>query len=506
MSQQNFPGDPNENQTAEVAIADPMVFDPTASFDFGPDAGANEFDDLVQGDTAKTIAQELASGSFAAVDISDFREFQTRDVIVDDGSFVFVVEQRPLRLASTLISQTAKAGSCNFRACKITLYNNKIRVATGHANAFCEVFIKTHEEVEGITEGSEPSFIFDHVILNRIASTFIDAVITFSLDAKRGLLRIHSGETHIELATVSAAEFPDYHQKLGEPEVIGAINPEKYREAIKYNSLFARKDDVNLSMSQIDIRNGLAISGSHAAIGVFSNEAIKALDVKIRYDVIGLMDKILATLNPEKTMVYSLGQHILFRDENLFFGIEIPKAPFPAAETILKEEREDTTLVQRSTILSSLYKLSVVNTDHDLQVRVLLENSMDSTRLTLETQDPAGRTSRDVLEARRQPSRTIKSTPAYQPVDCYANLSSMVKIFEHFKTPNVALEFVVKKGEPKAMVIIDEDSETGFSASSIVSLLSEAQVAARRAAKATEDSKAGKTKLKSAATDDADAE
>lgn len=443
---------------------------------FAPDAivsDDSDFSSLVEGQEGQDsnkIQEELKSASFGQVDVNDYSEFTRDTEVPQSGEFKFSVEQKYLKEATNVTRLTASASKSAFGAVEITLYEDKVRLATFNQSAFAEINIPTHEATVGLVDGKEISFIFDQNVLSKIAATFTDAVIHFTYVAEKSLLLIESGKTRLELSAYDRTEFVAYRSKVGEPTVVGLVNPENMRRGINYASTFVKRDDIQLNLSIVDIRDQSIIGGTYAAIGVYKSEALGDLSLKIKYDILGIVEKVLAKFHKENTSLSETDSFYILRDENLIFGFEKSSHNFPPVDKFFEIPVADYGLVPRPVLLNSLYKLSVVSVDKDLLVRVRIEGSGNDGVITLETQDASGKISRDDLQIFRQ----ANGESNFDPIDVHLNIASLIKVVSHFETANVRLELLGNK----AMLVKDEDEE--FTASTIMSVLDPAKVQAEK--------------------------
>lgn len=455
-----------------------VEFDPNALIDSAP-AAAADFTDLVDSSTADDamqarVAQELKSGAFGTIDVKDFSAFSAHDTIVSEGVYAFAVEQKFLKEATQVTKFTTMLSKGGFGAVKITLFPTKLRLATFNQSAFSEVFIPLHSTIANIDEGKEIAFIFDQGVLTKIAQSFVDAVIQFSYDAAKSLLTITSGKTQLQLSTYAKLEFVDYHNKIGSPRYLRQLPPELLRKAINYTSLFVRKDDLQLNMSLLDIRDASVIGGNYASIGVFQSEQFNGLDLRIKYDIIKAFEAIMPRFNTENTHLFETDLFYIVRDENLYFGFEKTQSKFPPIAKFFEMKAPDHVLVPRVQLLNSLYKLSVVSVDRDLLVRTIISGSGSEATLTLMTKDATGKVSSDVISVLRNSNDLGGSD--FEEIDIFVSITSFIRVVSHFESANAQLEVLGRK----ALVIKDEH-EGEWHATTLLSALTEEVVAQQKA-------------------------
>lgn len=455
-----------------------VEFDPTELIATTP-SGVTEFTDLMETSSSddamqERVAAELRSGAFGMIDVKDFSAFSAHDTIVSEGVYAFQVEQKFLKAATQMTKFTTMLSKGGFGAVKVTLFPTRLRLATFNQSAFSEVFIPLHATVANIDKGKEIAFIFDQGVLTKIAQSFVDAVIQFSYDAAKSLLTITSGKTQLQLSTYAKLEFVDYHNKIGEPRYLCQLTPELLRKAINYTSLFVRKDDLQLNMSLIDIRDASVIGGNYASIGVFQSDKFKGLDLRIKYDIIKAFEAIIPRFNPENTHLFETDLFYIVRDENLYFGFEKTQSKFPPINKFLEMQAPDHVLVPRVMLLNSLYKLSVVSVDRDLLVRTVISGSGTEATLTLMTKDATGKVSSDVLSVVRNSNDLGGSD--FEDIDIFVSINAFIRVVSHFDSANAQLEVLGRK----ALVIKDEH-EGEWHATTLLSALTEEVVAQQKA-------------------------
>lgn len=461
-------------------------FDPNAMIDAPAEGSVADFANLI--DTAVTgddeaararIAEELKSGSFGSVDVKDFTAFNAHDIVVTEGQYAFAVQQRHLKEATTITRFTTMVSKGGFGAVKLTIYEDRLRLSTFNQAAFAEVFIPLEKKAENVSGGHEVSFIFDQNVLAKIAQSFVDAIIQFTYDAERSLLTITSGKTQLQLSTYAKIEFIDFHAKLGTPRYVAPLPTDTLRKAIGYSSLFVRKDDLQLNMSLLDVRDASVIGGNYASIGVFQTEEFSGLDFRVKYEIIKALEASLPRFDAANTHLFETDTFYIIRDANLYFGFEKTQSKFPAIAKFFELTAPDHVLIPRVQLLNALYKLSVVSVDRELLVRVQVEGAGTEAHLSLQTKDATGKTSRDDLAI----VRNANGVSTYEPIDLYVNINAFIKVVSHFESANVQLEVLARK----ALVIKDEH-EKEWQATTFLSALSEEAVAQQKAKR--EDAKA----------------
>ena len=423
----------------------------------------------------KQIVEELKKTTFGDVDVQDFNVFKKVGEVVKEGEYEFSVEQRFLKEATVVTGQTSSVGNrCEGGSLKLTLFKDSIKFSTFNQSAFSEYIIPTHEIVEGVEEGKEIAFIFNQAILYKIALNFKDAIITFKLNAKLKQLKIVSGETDLNLTTKEDTDFVEFHNNIKDLEYVCQVDPPILRRALQYNSLFTKKDDVQVRMSIVDIMStgdaGISVSGTTQIVGIFESDFLEGCDLRVKYPALSVLEKVLGRFHVENTHLFMSETYFIIRDENFYFGFEKTDSRFPSVKELLKMEISDYCLIPRLEIIDSLSKLSVVSQDKDLLVNLMITGFGNDCKLTLETKDSSGRVSRDIIKCNRKNTEDSKES-SFEDVNACINLSSFLKIIEHFNSQSILLKPLVNDGSAKSILLEDKNEE--FKATTAISVLSE---------------------------------
>lgn len=473
-------------KTAEEDKQAVVEFDPTAAIPEIASATPFGFEDLVSEDSgvsAEEIEEEFERGDFGTLDVKDFTDFSVKDYIPKEGEFRFVVEQKFLKEATSITRLTAQVAKSTYNTVKLTLFEDRLKLSTYNTTAFSEIVIPLYKNVENLDE-KQISFIFDQDVLSKIANAFVDAIIVFDFVASKQLLIIESENTRLELTTYAETDFIDYHAKIQkEPDYIGVVDVEALRQGVKYTSQFVKKDDIQMNLSLIDIREASIIGGNYASIGVFESERVAGVNLKIKYEIIDIFEKILGKLKPGSTHLFETDSFYLFRDSSLYFGFERSSFAFPAVNQFFEMKAADYTLVPRNLFLNSLLKLSVVSVDRDMLVKLGITGQGQECEIELSTRDVSGKQSNDKISAFRA---AANGEVDFKTIECFINLSFLIKISSFFESQNIRLQFI----GGKAMLIEDTDEENKYKASTIMSLLDEKQVEAQREVRKKTEEKA----------------
>lgn len=457
------------NDISDEFNPDSIVALPTGS-------STDDFSHLLSGvdaETASAIDAEIKQGSFGAVNVQDFTDFNVKDRVVQKGEFSFAVEQRHLKAATDVTALTVSMAKSGFGAVKVTLFADKVRFSSFNQAAFSEIFIPTAAATQGLSEEvPEASFIFDQAIMQKIARSFGDAVISFTFAAEKQLLKTESGSTRLQFGTFSQVEFVDYHTRLGDLEYVGQIDPSIYQQGIQYVSMFSDRDEAQPQMSIISLANKAMVGGSAASVGHFGSRQFGDVEMRLKYEAVKTVAAMLPRFHKENTHLFSAPGFYVIRDENLYFGFEKTTLNFPDVAKILDIKAPSYTLAPRGALANSITRLSIVSVDRDLLIHFKLEGEQQDARLTLSTEDQTGKKSTDQISVVRY-GQNVEPT-----LEFYVNAHALRKVIGHFDSSNVHLEVI-----NGAAVRIVDPKEGIFDATTILTILTPESVAASRAAK-----------------------
>lgn len=433
-------------------------FDPNEKIEIG------EVEKAEEEEISEDSQKELKESSFGVVDIQNFEDFNKEDYVPQEGEYKFSVEQKFLKVATSITRLTASGSASSFGACKITLFNNKIKVSSFNQINFSEVFVPLHENLEPAQEETEKekSFIFDHNILAKISQRFSDSIITFIFNAEKSLLMIKSGKSELQLSTYPETDFTAYHSKIGETEHKGKIDTNLFRTAIKYISQFVKKNDVQLTLSIAELRDGYLTGGNNSSIGVFKSPKLEGINVKIKYEVLSILEKILPHFHGVNTHLFETDSFFILRDENLYFGFEKVIHSFPPVDDFFKSKTKGyKAIIPREELLNSLHKLSVVSINKDLLVKGIISGNAAEAELQLITKDTIGRQSTDSISINKQSTSKEVGNSEFN-----LNITNFIKLVTHFNSANIVLEEI-----KKAIKIKDEGED--FEAFTFLTMLEE---------------------------------
>lgn len=471
---------------SEVMAASALADSAFSGADFGVDAFAGmgdsagaigDFSDLVEGgaEVLAEVNESMKTGEFGSLDVNDFTDFSVSDYTPSEGEYTFSVEQKWLRESTGVMKMVSAISSRGQGGgLKVTLYRGKIRLSTFNQAAFGEIFLPVFSGLRDLEQ--EVSFIFDLGVLAKIASSFGDAVIGFTYDAGKSLLTLQAGQTRLELSTYPPEDFVNYHDKLEEPTLISRLDPVAFKSALKYAGTFVKKDDISANLAIVDIRDGLVIGGSASSVGLYSSKFLEGLNFKVKYEVLGVLEKLLARFHATNTHLFDAGNFYLLRDENMFLGFEKSQFEFPSVDTFRNAELVESLLVPRPELIGSLNKLSVVSIDRDMQVCMSINGSGKDVEFSLSTTDSSGRKSTDRLQAHRSAEGDFTPADLKKQV-FYVGLHALLKICGHFETANIAIK-MNKEGATRAIFIEDGDDET-YSARTVMIVMTPEQMEKR---------------------------
>jgi hypothetical protein len=276
------------------------------------------------------------------------------------------------------------------------------------------------------------------------------------------MLHIEQGEVQAREVTLNPKTFTDYHVKIGTNRLIGKVNPVILRQGVAYLQPFARKDDVQANLSLIEVRDGAVIGGSPAALGSFSSPLFNNLNLKIKYEIIAPLEKMLARFNPERTFLLETDNYYILRDDNLCFGFERHAHDFPALGKFFKIPSEAYVLVPRSRLLTRLLQIEVFCPDSDAFVQIHVEGAGSDTRLHLTTRILDDAPSTTTLECSRQAHPSYAATATFPAWGLFVNVHAFIKIVTCFDSAHVQFEIL---GDEAMRV---SDAGDGFEAKTLL--------------------------------------
>lgn len=471
-----------------------------------PAADAADFVDLIAGDEAAAllepvavptslldvpkqvepapVAAAIADSTFGQLRVEEFPAFDVHHVTPTEGEYLFAVEQKFLKEA-TAATGLATAGAHPYGTTNLTIYAHQLRLQTFNQAAFCEVFIPLtqHSSNPRLEPGHEISFVFDHAALAAVANTFPGAIINFRFAATTKMLHIEQGEVQAREVTFNQETFPDYHVKIGTKRLIGKVNPVILRQGVAYLQLFAQKDDVQANLSLIEVRDGAVIGGSSAALGSFSSPLFNNLKLKIKYEFIAPLEKMLARFNPERTFLLETDSYYILRDDNLCFGFERYAHSFRPFGKLLIIPSEAYVLVPRSQLLTRLLQIAVFCPNSDALVQLHVEGAGPHTQLHLTTRILDDAPSTTTLECSRQAHPSYAATANFPVWDLFLNIHAFIKIVTSFNSAHVQFEILGSKA------VLVSDAGDGFEAKTLLAASTAEQVAKLKAVEGTDQAR-----------------
>ena len=467
-------------------------FDPLA--DVGEVSAADGISTLAEEATAEgtEIAPERRAESaemsmkteiFGDRDVRDFTDFSASDTGEAAGEYLFAVERNQLFPAVSVAKQTSMGSrTITTGLVKITLFEDRIRLATFNQYSFTEYLIPTLNKVGGVEDGGEIALVFDIGILEKISRSFPAGVINFRFKASERIIQVESERTFLEISTYPVTEFTDYHRNLEEPEYVGPLHPILLSEAVEYHQLFIDRRDQSMPRYNVStFRDSGSVSGHASAVGHYRHEAFEGLDLSVRNDTLKTLSYVLGRLNPSNTHLFRTRHFNLIRDENVYLGLERAAVTFPDTSQLLDTAISDRVSVGREQMQRALTKLSIVNVSSDLLVRLQISGQGLDAKMRLETKDISGKVSHDTLPCLREEREGEEPGE----IDVSVKIATLRLILSHFTTANTILEIPERR---KGLHIVDEPAE-GTTCVSICLVLSEGQISQMREARERAKSK-----------------
>jgi hypothetical protein len=404
----------------------------------------------------RKVELAIKESKFGTVDVQDFKDFSTTGAPVQEGEYLFRVESAHLKLATSVLDGIVARSSQ--AATTVTLFSDRAKFAAFIYPTFAEILLKTTAPITNVPAGHEVAFALDQQVLGEVAWRFsTDAIIALKYIAERRILEIR-GDVNLNINTWEPAQFPDHHRDLKEvPVSLGKIRPEGVAEAIRFLSSYAHRNDLQPQFALVDIyptsnpkrprtdghAMGRAVGGDLTAIAAYESPDLAALEFRIIYSAIPVVLNVLSRLHPDHTQLFKVGNYILFRDQNLYFGLTWTDLRFPVSvDAFLAPKSSEYVVVNRHKLLRALSKVAVVNLNPNLPVRLTLSGHGGLATLRLETRNSAGKISYDLLEVSRR-STDPQAPPIgfeFPELDFSASLTPLRHAVERLKTADVVLE------------------------------------------------------------------
>lgn len=415
--------------------------------------------------SSKEVVKELKEMFYLSKEITDFLEFKNDGLPVEEGEATFVVDCKYLKYACGVMKYVSNGSKLNPNLIKITIFKTQLKLSGFGQFSFGVVFIPLAKQAILPTE-QEISFIFDYPTLAKITTSFEKNQLTFNYFPEKKQLVMTSGNLKLELIVKEDNDFIHFQNKIKEINPVDCqLNIEVLQSALNYLSMFAKKDNLKENISLLEFRDSSVVGGSYTTIGSIQTEALEKIPLKIKYDVLTPVLKILPFFYQEKVKLFETENYYIIRDQNVYLGIEKTDVTFPPLKHLLTTKIEESFIVSRSVILSALQKLSVVTEDRDILISFLIKGKNPTATLTLSIKDKTGRKSKDILNISRQ-----DTTEIYGEREYLVNLEAIFKTFSFFKTPEISIQ------ELKDKAILVKDVNPLYSCTTIFSIAKETEV------------------------------
>lgn len=406
----------------------------------------------------KEVIRELKECFYSGKDIRDFGDFKIQGKYPSSGEYSFSIESKYLKYACGILKHTAVGGKLGKTTVKVLMFKNQLKMSGCNHISFAEVFVplSCNSAIE------EPVFfVFDFNILQKITNSFEKSVLDFTYFANKLLIKVVSGNTCLELPTNPEIDFERYAVKIKDiKETPCLMNVPLLKTAFDYISLFLKKDDNQPHNSLIECRDKTFLGGNTFNIGLFYSEVLDKNPMKLKYDALGICNKILPYFYPSSVKLFETENYYILRDQNVYVGFGKVPESFPSVKGLIGTKVDDSYVVSRESLIKALDKLSVVTINKDNLVKMKVTSaspgSTQTTSLVLEVAvGDSGRSSKDILPILREAQ---KETRVY-----FVNLEMLQKTLSFFKTKDVKF-FEMKD---KAILIKDEDDL--YTATTIIS-------------------------------------
>lgn len=405
----------------------------------------------------KEVVKELKEILYGSKDISNFEEFLREGYFPVEGEHTFSVDSKYLRYACGVLKYINTGSKVAENLIKVTVFENQLKLSGFNQTSFGEVFVPL-TKISSVGKNPEISLVFDYPTLAKIVASFEKEVLNFTFSPEKALLVMDSGNAHLELSTREGNDFIQFHNKIKEIKPVACtLNHEILQTALEYLSLFLRKDS-QPNLSLLECRDSTMLGGNYASIGIFHSSTLSNVPLKLKYEVVQVLNKVLPYFYPSKMKLFETDGFYILRDQNLYLGIEKTDVSFPSLKHLLSIKIEESYTIPRKEFLSSLYKISAVSGNKDVLIQFKLSGSPPTSLLTLSIQDPTGRKSRDVIPIVRQ---NINGT--FDEHFFYVPLDALIKTISFFKSPEVFVQEIPGKA------ILIKDTQDIFTTNTILS-------------------------------------
>jgi hypothetical protein len=331
----------------------------------------------------------------------------------------------------------------NSHSClKFNLFKNKLKLSLFCQFSFIEIILPLLGEFnsEGVDQKENIFFTLDFNIMFKISQEFVDSNLKVRFDSEKNLIQVFSNQTKLELEANKERAI-EYHTKIQGIKYIKKVDLNIIQESIKYISHFVCKNNLQKFLSLAEFRDSYLCGGSYSNIGVYQSDKFENLHFKVSYENLSLLSRLPNYFNLENTHLFETEDYFIFRDENLYLGIEKVNFSFPSIEKFLNFKSNETIILSRENLLSSIRKLAIVLEDG---VKINFKISRGN-NLKLWVKDLSGKVSTDNMEIQRKDEK-------FEDIEFSIELEPFRKVLNHFKNPNVYLELI----DTKALILIDE--------------------------------------------------
>jgi hypothetical protein len=426
-------------------------FDPNQYVELGAHAHVDEFEQVTNDAIIRSLSR--ARSVVPPPTIRDFSTLNDAATWPTQGEFAFTVNRLRCCAAITAVCEAAGLGKAaravdnsDVRIC-LSQFEIKLRKYT--APITFETAVSAERLVSGVADEEKVAFSLDLRQLRKLSRLPADPdeTLTGVFDASRSRLIIRSELTSLYKAKLKLTTWRDenfggvYAEQLNSITHVRPFDPVVLRQALQFQELFAKKDDLLRFFSQVEVRDGLVLAGSHTALGVVESEKLKGLNFNIRYDLLSTITALLAQFDGSFTNLFDAKNHHIIYDGRSFLAFEKHPYRFPDTPPPLLQKRRARVCLPRTTLIERLRELALVsprNRDDDFLVHIRV-TGYGRTMLSLGSCDPSrwstGVAAIDCL-------RTPEDQPGSQlpPFTCSVNLQRLLAVVSFFRTANIEFE------------------------------------------------------------------
>ena len=367
------------------------------------------------------------------------------------GVYNFSLNPSELRNAIDIVKNTSTGFGSISNSVRVTLFESKVRFSTFNYFSFSDVFVGTLGAVLSYSGlGFPVTFVFDLNLLDRVAKTLGSDLVKMNFSTDTKTLIVSSGRTHLNLSTSTMRDFDNYTEVLEKPrEASDFFDAKVLVDSLKYVSMFTDKNMVGKPNYHVTtVRDGEFLAGSIQGVAQVENNFLGIPDMSFKNEQLKCLMNILSKMESGRAKLFELGNYWIFRDHNIYLGLEKTVHDFPKMTKFISDELTNQSIrLDRYKVISALNKLSSVSSDVDRLVKLTFKDGI----LRLETEDLSGKISYDEC------LYYIKGDHFVNEITISVKLSLLKKIVEYFRND----DFVCQVSK-KCLFIFDSNNKEPY--------------------------------------------